>query len=157
LILSMAGLTVAMLFGAALWQVLPVVSHPADGVPAEPLLRFGYCGADLQELCLLSFGRDANGNASLNLHVPDDDFPEIYLRINRPNGESVYVCLKEKAGSVLCTGDVIHLNERVEIRVHSAEDFQLLAEGTFTVNAILISAQTFPSATPDDLKTESSE
>jgi hypothetical protein len=60
------------------------------------------------------------------------------------------VCIRneEAPTSVLCMGDVIHLNERVEIRVMSTEDYSLLASGTFTLTAILISSQTWDLRTP---------
>jgi hypothetical protein len=118
--------------------------------PAEPIPSFGYCGAELRELCILSFGRDANGNAIVNFFVPQRDFPDFYLRIRRLHGESVYVCVKneETPTSVLCMGDVLHLNERVEIDVMAVEDFRLLARGTFTLKAILISPQGWGSPTP---------
>lgn len=117
---------------------------------AEPIPSFGYCGAELHELCILSFGRDANGNAVINIFVPERDFPDFYLRVRRPDRESVYVCVKneEAPTSVLCMGDVINLNERVEIDVLASEDYRLLARGTFTLKAILISSQAWDAATP---------
>jgi hypothetical protein len=142
LILVLAGITIFALFGAALWQIVSSVSQTAEAT-VEPPLSFGYCGAELTELCILSFGRDADGNAIINFFVPERDFPDFYLKISRFNGESVYVCVRseEVPTSVICMGDVINLNERIEISIMSIEDYRLLARGRFTLTAILISSQ----------------
>lgn len=143
LIFALAGIIIVALLAFTFWRALSSVSQTAAEVTVEPPLRFGYCGAELRELCILSFGRDANGNAIINFFVPERDFPDFYLRINRFDGESVYVCLKneEAPTSVLCMGDVINLNERVEISLMSTEEYRLLARGKFTLTAILISSQ----------------
>lgn len=144
LILILAGIIIVIsLFGFAFRQILSSISSTVTGVAADPPLYFGYCGAELKELCILSFGRDADGNAVINFFVPDRDFPDFYLRINRLNGDSVYVCLKteELPTSILCRGDVINLNERIEISLLSTEDYSLLARGKLTLTAILISSQ----------------
>jgi hypothetical protein len=149
LIMALAGITILALLAAALWQMFfPAVQSPA-ATPPEPPLRFGYCGAELTELCVLSFGRDAHGNSIINFFAPED-FPDFYLRIQHFDRESIYVCIRneETPTSVLCMGDVIHLNERVEIGVLSAEDYSPLAGGTFTLTAILISSQTWDLRTP---------
>lgn len=141
--LSIAGVTLVLFFVVlAIWRILPFEKNPSEATSAS-IVKFEYCGAELQEFCLLSFGRDADGNAIINLFVPNRDFPDFYLRISRLNGENVYVCLRneEALTSVVCMGDVINLNERIEISVMSAEDFRLLLLGKFTVKAILISTQ----------------
>lgn len=145
---SLAGAAVVLL-GFIAWRVYSL-KQPSPGVERQPVLQFDYCGAELDELCLLSFGRDVNGNSIINLFVPDRDFPDFYLNISRFNGTSVYVCIKneEMPTSVLCMGDVINLNERIEINIMSAEDYQLLAKGTFNLTAILISSQAGDFQTP---------
>lgn len=144
LILALAGAAAFALLAAALWMILPPAAPVPAETPAEPPIRFGYCGADLAELCILSFGRDARGNSIINFFAPAD-FPDFYLRIKHFDRESLYVCLRnaENPTSVVCMGGVIHLNERVDVYVMSAEDYRPLAGGTFTVKAILISPQTW--------------
>lgn len=134
------GIVLGLWIAAACAFLFPDGQAPLEP-PAETIPAFGYCGAEPQELCILSFGRDANGNAVINFFVPQRDFPDFYLRIRRLHGESVYVCIEneETPSSVLCMGDVLHLNERVEIDVMAVEDYRLLARGTFTLKAILIS------------------
>ncbi len=133
------GIVLALLIVTACAFLLSDGQRPLE-LPTETVPAFGYCGAEPQELCILSFGRDANGNAIINFFVPQRDFPDFYLRIRRSTGESVYVCLKneETPTSVLCMGDVLNLNERLEIDVRAVEDYRLLARGTFTLKAIRI-------------------
>jgi hypothetical protein len=141
-VLSIAGAALVLFVVLAVWRIFPLEKNPSEAA-SESIVKFEYCGVQLQEFCLLSFGRNADGNAIINLFVPDHDFPDFYLRINRLNGESVYVCLRneEAPTSVVCMGDVINLNERIEISVMSVEDFRLLLRGKFAVKAILISTQ----------------
>jgi hypothetical protein len=141
-VLLLVGLTVLAVLVFVVWGVLFIEQAQSEPATESPL-KFEYCGSELRELCLLSFGRDADGNAIINFFVPERDFPDFYLKISRYNGESVYVCVKseEVPTSVICMGDVINLNERIEISIMSTEDYRLLARGTFTLMAILISSQ----------------
>ena len=144
------SMTVAVVFlGFIAWRVY-LLKQASSDVKEQSVLQFGYCGAELGELCLLSFGRDSNGNAIINLFVPDRDLPDFYLNISRFNGESIYVCMKngQIPTNVLCMGDVINLNERVEIDIMSSEDYHLLAKGTFNLTAVLISSQTWGFQSP---------
>jgi len=111
----------------------------------EPVTRLRYCGAELEELCILSFGRDVDENLVINLYVPDKDFPDFRLSVKRRTGESEYECEKfaEVPTSVYCYGEMISLQERLEIRLVSIEDESLLAYGNLTLEAILVSGQ-FP-------------
>lgn len=137
------SMAVAVVFlGFIAWRVY-LLKQASSDVKEQSVLQFGYCGAELEELCLLSFGRDSNGHAIINLFVPDRDLPDFYLNISRFNGESIYVCMKngQIPTNVLCMGDVINLNERVEIDIMSSEDYRVLARGTFNLTAILISTE----------------
>lgn len=114
--------------------------------PAAPTLEpasFGYCGAELTELCVVSFGRDAFGNTIINLYVPLRKYPTFYLNIIRRSGESRYECEWNKniRTSVYCVGDAIILGEGFEIQMFSNMDDRLLAQGTFTLTAFLITTQ----------------
>lgn len=108
---------------------------------AEPV-SFEYCGADLDELCILSFGRDGDGNTIVNLFMPERKFPAFYLLVERVVGASRYECDKndDVPTIVWCIGDSLNLDERVEIRILSKKDDRLLAKGRFTVTAILIAS-----------------
>ncbi len=145
-----AGIIIISLLVIIFWRLPASISSTTTEATTEPPLRFGYCGADPEELCILSFGRDADGNATINFFVPERDFPDFYLRINRFDGESVYVCLKteDSPASVLCRGDVIHLNERIEISLLSTKEYSLLARGRFTLTAILIASQAGDAGAP---------
>jgi len=110
-----------------------------------PVARLRYCGAELEELCILSFGRDVDENLVINLYVPDRDFPDFKLNIKRRAGESEYTCEKfaEVPTSVFCYGEMISLQERMEISLISVEDENMLAFGNVILEAILVSGQ-FP-------------
>lgn len=163
LVLLAGGMSVIALLAFALWRVFSPVAPPVVESTAEAPFRFEYCGAELIELCILSFGRDADGNAIINFFAPRD-FPDFYLNIQRFDGEITYVCMQNKdvPTSVVCMGDVIHLNERIEVNVMAADDYRLLARGRFTVTALLISTQagdmqeSVTTATPSPSATEPS-
>jgi hypothetical protein len=108
----------------------------------EAYLTIQYCGSNPKELCLLNFGRDSYGNAIINVFIPNDEFPEFYLRIIRTTDEVIYVCVKnEGSANIVCKGDALLLGERVEIYITSTESHQIIAQGIFLIKAIYISPQ----------------
>lgn len=111
--------------------------------PAPEPISFDYCGAELTELCVVSFGRDAFGSTIINLYVPLRKFPLFYLNIIRRSGESRYECEwnKNVRTSVYCVGDAIHLGEGLEMQVISMADDRLIATGPFILTAYLITTQ----------------
>ncbi len=139
LIFILAGLVTLLLLGWVGWKVNQL-QQPATPV-AEPV-QFEYCGADLESLCVLSFGRDGDGNTIINLFVPERKFPAFYLNVIKTAGESRFECDKNKdvRTSVYCIGSPVSLNERIEIRLLSKKEDQLLAHGRFTITAFLLSA-----------------
>ena len=117
-------------------------SSTTEEATPESYLTVQYCGTNPKELCLLNFGRDSYGNAIINLFIPDDEFPEFYLRIIRATDEMIYVCNKNEGSStVVCQGDALLLGERVEIHITSTESYQVIAQGIFLIKAICISPQ----------------
>ncbi len=117
-------------------------SSTTEEATPESYLTVQYCGTNPKELCLLNFGRDSYGNAIINLFIPDDEFPEFYLRIIRTTDEMIYVCNKnEGSPTVVCQGDALLLGERVEIYITSTESYQVIAKGIFLIKAIYISPQ----------------
>ncbi|NOH00788.1 MAG: hypothetical protein HND47_01800 [Chloroflexi bacterium] len=88
---------------------------------AEPV-SFEYCGADLDELCILSFGRDGDGNTIVNLFMPERKFPAFYLLVERVVGASRYECDKndDVPTIVWCIGDSLNLG-RTRRDSHSFE------------------------------------
>lgn len=141
LLLVLAGVILLALL-ALVWRVVSL-ERASSEVVSEPILKISYCGAEPEELCVLSFGRDAEEKMIINLFAPDRTFPGFYLKIKRITGESVYECEKNKEvpTSVFCYGDMINLQEKMEISLLSKDDGRLIAAGNFTLNAILISAQ----------------
>jgi len=142
LILALAGivLVVCLFLLAGLgWTVFrPQADTTAPTVQPD---AFNYCGAQLTSLCVVSFGRDAFGDTIINLYVPQKTYPTFYLKVDRVSGESRYECELNKAvkTSIYCSGDAINLGEGFEIRLLSERDDRLLAQGTFTLTAFLVS------------------
>ena len=142
----------ALLF-LIVWGIKSIIPKPTT---TEPAIKLRYCGADLEELCVLSFGRDVDENLVVNLFVPDEDFPDFKLNIKTRAGESDYECKKfsEVPTSVFCYGEMISLQERMEVSLISIEDENLLAFGNLTLDAILVSGKypDFESSTAPDLQ-----
>jgi len=116
--------------------------EPPDEPRQEPDVKVGYCGAELSELCILSFGRDAEGNALIDLFVPEEDFPDFYLKIYRAVGDSRYECsvLEGVPSRVTCVGPALNLNEQIEVELVSLADDRPLAIGRFLIKAFLIAS-----------------
>jgi hypothetical protein len=114
----------------------------------EPV-SFGYCGAQLAELCVVSFGRDVFGDTVINLYVPLRRYPVFYLNVIRRSGESRYECTwnKDDKSSVYCVGDAMNLGEGFEIQMYAKEDDRLLAQGSFILVAFSV---TTPVVAGDD-------
>ena len=123
-----------------LWIVFKPNTDSPEAAP-EPV-RLEYCGAELEQPCVLSFGRDGDGNTIINLFVPKKQFPAFYLKVSRVTGESMYDCdrYEEIPTTVYCIGSPINLDERIEISILSKADDVLLAKGRFTMTAVLIAA-----------------
>ncbi|MBL8062014.1 MAG: hypothetical protein JNK32_03275 [Anaerolineales bacterium] len=152
LIFAFAGIAVLGLliwFGVRLYRL-----QQAPGSFANPI-SFDTCGEELKEMCVFSFGRDADGNTIVNLYVPEEEkFPAFYLKVIRETGEEiVYECDKndEVKTSVYCVGGALNLEERFEVQVVSIKDDQPLAQGKFTLTAFLVVAgETSPRTQPSE-------
>jgi hypothetical protein len=139
LLFILAGVIILVLL-LLVWRIVSLQKAASEAV-SEPVLKIGYCGAEPEELCVLSFGRDVDGNMVVNIFVPDRKFPDFYLKIKRTVGESVYECEndKEVSTNVYCYGDMVNLQERMVVSLISKLDEHLIAVGDFTLKAILIS------------------
>ncbi len=142
-LLILAGVIV-LAFLALTWRIVSL-QKAASEVDFAPVLKIGYCGAEPEELCVLSFGRDVDENMVVTVFVPDRKFAAFYLKIGRAVGESVYECEKDKEVRtyVFCYGDMVNLQERMEVSLLSLEDDHVLAVGQFTLKALLISEPSF--------------
>ena len=140
LIIATLGGIFIVCFAFSLWILFKPGDVPAAAIP-EPI-RLEYCGAELETLCILSFGRDGDGNSIINLFVPKRKFPAFYLKVSRVTGESISKCnsYEEIPTTVYCVGEPINLDERIEISILSKADDALLATGRFTMTAVLIAA-----------------
>jgi hypothetical protein len=106
-----------------------------------PPIKFEYCEAEPDALCILSFGRDGSGDTIINFYVPDKKFPDFYLIIKKEGTESRYECIRNEQikTSVFCSGEALSLKKTVQIDIHAMEDDRLLATGTFLLQAFLVS------------------
>lgn len=120
------------------WLIFRPDTKSAEAAP-EPV-KLEYCSADLVEPCVLSFGRDGDGNTIINLFVPKRRFPAFYLVVNRTSEENRYECDKNDANedTIYCIGSPLNLDERIEISLFSKQEDQLLAKGRFTLTAFLL-------------------
>ncbi len=142
-LLLLTGVIVLALL-ALTWRIVSL-QKAASEFDFAPVLKIGYCGAEPEELCVLSFGRDVDENMVVTVFVPDRKFPAFYLKIGRAVGENVYECEKDKEVRtyVFCYGDMVNLQERMEVSLFSLEDDHVLAVGQFTLKALLISEPSF--------------
>ncbi len=138
-LLVAAGIVILALLLLA-WRVVSL-QKAASEADLEPILKISYCGAEPEELCVLSFGRDLDENMIVNLFVPDRKLPAFYLKIKRVTGESLYECEKDKEvrTSVFCYGDMVNLQEKMEVSLFAKKDDRLIAAGDFRLKAILLS------------------
>lgn len=127
---------------AGIFLALALACGVFDGAPSPTLEpeEFGYCGARLTKLCVVSFGRDHLGGTVVNLFVPRMRYPAFYLNIVRRTGADIYECSWSKIDEtgVFCSGAALNLGEGIEIQILAALDDRLLARGAFTVNAFLV-------------------
>jgi hypothetical protein len=138
--ISLTVITAVLVLGAVV-----VFWRSSFEAPAEPAAKIAYCGAELSELCILSFGRDEQGNALINLFVPEEEYPDFYLKVGRAVGEVWFDCVKleEVPTSVYCLGPALNLNEQLQVELVSQEDNRILAAGLFTVKAVLLVSDVF--------------
>jgi len=139
----LAGIVILALLALA-WRIVSLQKAASEAVP-EPVIKIGYCGAEPEELCVLSFGRDVDENMVVNIFSPDRKLPTFYLKIKRAAGESVYECEKDKEvqTNVFCYGDMVNLQEKMEVSLIAKADERLIVAGGFTLKAILISESSF--------------
>jgi hypothetical protein len=140
-LLVLAGI-IALALLLLVWQAVSLrqaLSKPA----AEPVLKVRYCGAEPEELCVLSFGRDMDKKFVVNLFVPEGDLPEFYVKIERTAGQGLYECVQngEVPTSVYCLGDMVGLQEKMDVSLHSVEDDTQLAMGNFSLEALMVFSQ----------------
>jgi hypothetical protein len=142
IVAAVIGTMLFALLTVFVWRILSLAQTEPDVAARLSVLRIGYCGAELTELCILSFGRDADGNTVVNLFVPERDFPDFYLIASRVTGEYLFECSRSGnvPTSVYCVGSALNLGERVEFSVFAQVDDHLLAKGGLILKAFLISA-----------------
>lgn len=155
-LLAFAGILVlacTVFFAASGWAIYRL-RKPAE--PTNVPDTFGYCGADLTDLCIVSFGRDVFGDTVVNLYVPVDEYPAFYLNIVRRSGDVRYDCTWNKTveTSVYCTGDPLNLEEGIQIQIFSVENDSLLAQGDFLLTAFFVTTSIVEG---DKTATETSE
>jgi hypothetical protein len=122
------------------------ISNREEPTPAV-IETLDYCNADPQTTCLLSFAKDINGLAIIQIFSPVEDTPSFYLNIIRTDDETTYLCAKSKNDPAIlyCQGEVLNLGEQVEIQVISLESYETIAQGNFLIKAILVMTESISS------------
>ncbi|NWF64287.1 MAG: hypothetical protein HXY38_08275 [Chloroflexi bacterium] len=108
--------------------------------PTKVPVQFGYCGAQLNTLCVVSFGQDVFGKTVVNLYVPRQTYPPFYMKVIRVSGESVYACEanQDVITSVYCSGEALNLGDGIELQLLAELDDRLLAQGVFSLTAFRV-------------------
>jgi hypothetical protein len=148
-LLGISGFILLIGIPICIASILFLNSQRTSQPTPTPILNITYCGANPQEICVYSFGRDGTGDTIINLFLPKD-FPDFYLKINKTSGEARYECEKndDVQTSAYCIGEAILLGEQIEITIFSLDEDIPIAFGKFAVTAILISSQTQDSSSP---------
>lgn len=148
-LLGISGFILLIGIPICIASILFLNSQRTSQPTPTPILNITYCGANPQEICVYSFGRDGTGDTIINLFLPKD-FPDFYLKINKTSGEARYECEKndDVQTSAYCIGEAILLGEQIEITILSIDGDIPIALGKFAVTAILISSQPQDSQPP---------
>jgi hypothetical protein len=139
IILAMTVGVILLLIPALLFTFI-LRSTRTTSTPTPPI-KFEYCEAEPDALCILSFGRDGAGQAIINFFVPEKKFPDFYLIIKKAGTASRYECIRNKQikTSVFCSGEALSLKQTIQVDIHANDDDRLLATGTFLLEAFLVS------------------
>jgi len=126
--------------GGLIWRF---VSLARQSDTSGVIHNLAYCGPQLGDLCVLSFGRNSDNNLVVSLFVPDRSFPAFSMKIKRAVGESIYKCERnaDMPTSAYCYGDMIPLQQKLEIDLISTNDESLLATGSMTLDSLLLASQ----------------
>lgn len=156
LFLAVAGLALIVCFVLSAGAGAVFRSQAVTPTVTREPETFDYCGAQLDSLCVVSFGRDAFGSTIINLYVPENEYVPFYLNVIRLAGESRYDCVENKkvASSVYCTGAAINLNEGFEMQVVAERNGNVMAQGTFVLTAYLVTTQSAGEAAIEKAATE---
>lgn len=154
MLLGISGLILLIGIPICIASILLIKSQLVPQPTSVPILDITYCGANPQDICVYSFGRDGAGDTIITLFLPKD-LQDFYLKINKISGEALYECEKNKVieNSAYCIGEALLLGEQIEITILSIDGDIPIAYGKFAVTAILISSQnqdssSLPAQTP---------
>ena len=106
----------------------------------SPVDALTYCGAQENQLCIISFSQQVDGGMQINFRTPFAFYPEFVVIINYNGEESTYVCERVEANSteVVCTGKPQIPGEVMEFKVFSKNWGNLIAEGNFAIIGIAL-------------------
>lgn len=111
-----------------------------------------YCGSNDIEPCIVSFSLDADNNMLVNLLLPDQSFPNFYLKVMRGEENVVYECkrIAPTPNNAYCSGDKLPPGEVLHLMLISSKDDSLLAEGNLSIVGLAFPTLeiVFPTASP---------
>lgn len=135
---------IILFFGVLITTIVILILNfkPVEETVTEPPLKIEYCGARLEQICILSFSRNDGGDSLINLFVPND-FPDFYLNVKRLTKESTYECERDEnqETNATCVGEALNLGEQIEITMISKDGEIPFAVGKFVLTAIFISSE----------------
>ena len=130
----------------------PVVT--VQGTPASVL---EYCSDEGVKPCVVSFGLDMDGNMLVNLILPENSFPNFYLKIARGGNTLKYICRRVGTTplSAYCFGEKLPPGELLHLMLFSIEDDALLSEGDLSIiglalPTLAVVTPTFEESTPTE-------
>jgi len=115
-----------------------------------PIPTLTYCGAESDELCIVSFSQEVDGGLQVVFQTPSRFFPDFLLKINRNGEESTYACQRTEANptNVICTGKSQAPGEILQFRVFYKNANTPFAEGNIVIIGIaLVTPEAISTAT----------
>lgn len=139
-----AGLVISIVFVILIvYFVTTLVSRKTDRPPLghrSPAGTLEYCGADLDQLCIVSFSQNVDGSLQVNFQIPSFFYPDFFLTIDHNGQESRYECKRgdDAFTTVICTGATQVPGQMLVFKAYSKESGILLAEGQFAIIGIAL-------------------
>ena len=104
------------------------------------LTTLGYCDAEPDRLCIVSFNQVVDGSLQVIFQTPRSSYPVFVLRIQNGDRVSTYECqrIENTSTGMACTGDPQIPGQILQFTVFSRLSGTLLAEGEFAIIGIAL-------------------
>jgi hypothetical protein len=104
------------------------------------LTTLGYCDAEPDRLCVVSFNQDIDGSLQVVFQTPRSSYPVFILKIQNGEAVSTYECqrIENIPTGMACTGDPQIPGQILQFTVLSRLSGTLLAEGRFAIIGVAL-------------------